>query len=429
MNTVIFTKRNFIFFISTILLLGLFYFECFVDVDKDIDAFIGASRLIATGKSCYNTWIPSGGGFLLYYYSPLFALLLTPLTFLPQVLVNIVWLSFNLFFLYRIFRLIEFYLPISTLSSRNRNIYFLLLALSVFRFLLYNFDLGQMTIFLVFASLESIRLILDDKKTLGAALLALAINIKLLPITLLAYLIYRGEFKASLLTTFFFILFLFLPVIFIGMDFNTSLIIEWWNLLANTVDNSLVNDSGRQSLSSFIPSLLMEISGKVDVRRNILLLNEETAILILNMVRGLLVLLTLYFLRSLPFRKVKNPLQNYYALSYILLISPLIFPHQGKYSFFYMLPAFSYSIYMVFYLFKKKKETVNYKMPARFKLAISSLIASFILTTLTTDGLIGRHYSDIADHFHFITIGALALIIPLVIFRPEKQFTENKSGK
>lgn len=429
MNNVIFTKRNFIFFTSTILLLGLFYFECFIDVDKDIDAFIGASKLIASGESCYNTWIPSGGGFLLYYYSPLFALLLTPLTFFPQVLVNIVWLSFNLFFLYRIFRLIEFYLPISTLSSRNRNIYFLLLALSVFRFLLYNFDLGQMTIFLVFASLESIRLILEDKKTMGAALLALAINIKLLPITLLAYLIYRGEFKASLLTAFFFILFLFLPAVFIGMDFNTSLIVEWWNLMTNTISNSLTDDSGRPSLSSFIPSLLMEINGKVDIRRNILSLNVETAILILNLVRGFLVLLSLYFLGLLPFRKVKNPLQNYYPLAYILLIIPLIFPHQGKYSFFYMLPAFSYSIYMVFCLIRKKRETIDYKIPAWYKVAISSLIASFILTTLTTDGLIGRHYSDIADHFHLITLGALVLIIPLVIFRPEKQFTENKSGK
>ena len=419
MNNEIFTKRNFIFFISTILLLGLFYFECFVDVDKDIDAFIGASKLIANGESCYNTWIPSGGGFLFYYYSPLFALLLTPLTFLPQVLVNIIWLSFNLFFLYRIFRLIEFYLPVSTLSSRNRNIYFLLLTISIFRFLLYNFDLGQMTIFLVFASLESIRLILDDKKIPGAALLALAINIKLLPITLLAYLIYRGEFKASIFTVLFFILFLFLPAVFIGMDFNTSLIVEWWSLLANTVDNSLADDSGRPSLSSFIPSLLMEIDGKVDIRRNIFSLSVETAIFILNVVRGLLVLLTLYFLRSLPFKKVKNPLQNYYALAYMLLITPLVFPHQGKYSFFYMLPAFSYSIYMIFCLIKKKKERDNYKLPARFKVAISGLIASFVLTTLTTDGIIGRHYSDIADHFHLITIGAMVLIIPLAIFRPE----------
>lgn len=421
MKNVIFTKRNFVFFTSAILLLGLFYLVCFIDIDKDIDAFIGASKLIADGKSCYNTWIPCGGGFLLYFYSPLFAIILTPLTFLPQVLVNIIWLSFNLFFLYKIFRLIEFYLPVSTLSSRNRNIYFLLVAISVFRFLLYNFELGQMTIFLVFASLESIRLILEDKKTLGAALLALAINIKLLPITLLAYLIYRGEFKASLLTLLFFILFLFLPAVFIGMDFNTSLIIEWWNLITNTVDNSLADDSGRPSLSSLIPSLLMEIDGEIEIRRNLLFLNVETAILILNMVRGLLVLLTLYFLRSLPFKKMNDPLQNYYALAYILLIIPLIFPHQGKYSFFYMLPAFSYLIYMVFCLLKKKKETVDYKMPVRFKVAISGLIISFVMTTLTTDGIIGKHYSDITDHFHFITIGALVLIIPLAIFRPESR--------
>ncbi len=415
-----FNQQNTYYFIGSIILLAFLYFECFVHPDKDFDVFIGASKLIADGKTCYNIWLPVGGSFLLYYYSPLFAVLLTPLTFLPQYFYNVIWFVLNLWFLYRIIKVLFYYLDISGLTNRNRNLLIALILIANLRFLVFNFDLGQMTIFLVFASLESIRLITDGQKIMGSALLALAINIKLLPVALLLFLFYRAEYKSSLLVVFFSLIFLFLPVLFIGYDFNNVLIADWWSIMSTTADNSLLEDLGRPGLSSFILSILHETEGKVALSRNLFSLNIETANFVLNIVRGLLVILTLYFLRWPPFKKNSNVFLNFYALSYIMLVTPLVFPHQNMYSFFYLLPAYSYLIYFAMKLFALKQENNNYLIPLKFKVGIAGIMLSFVFITLSSDGIIGRNYSDIAEHFHFIAMGTFMLIGSLVIFNPDK---------
>lgn len=277
-----------------------------------------------------------------------------------------------------------------------------------------------MTIFLVFASLESIRLISDGRKIMGSALLAFAINIKLLPVTLLLYLFYRAEYKSSLLVVFFFLLYLFLPSLFIGYDFNNFLIADWWSIMTTTVDNSLAEDLGRPGLSSFVLSLLHETEGKVTFSRNLFSLNIASANFVLNIVRGLMVIFTLYFLRWPPFKKNYKTINNFYALSYIMLVTPLVFPHQNMYSFFYMLPAYSYLIYFAMKLFNLKRDIIDYSVPLKFKVAIAGIIISFVFITLSSDGVIGRHYSDIAEHFHLIAIGTFMLIVSLAIFNPDK---------
>jgi len=101
-----------------------------------------------------------------------------------------------------------------------------------------------------------------------------------------------------------------------------------------------------------------------------------------------------------------------------MLLTPLIAPHQGGYSFFYLLPAFSWVIYMSLVFLRDKKEAGNNRILLKYKFAISGLIISFLLTTITSDGIIGRHYSNIANHFHLQTIGALILIIPMMLYKP-----------
>lgn len=413
-----FSQHNAYYFVGSIILLAFMYFQCFVHPDKDFDVFIGASKLIWDGKTCYDVWIPVGGSFLLYFYSPLFAILITPLTFLPQYLYNVIWFVLNLWFLYRIIKVLYYYLDISGFDKRHRNVFLALVVIANLRFLVFNFDLGQMTIFLVFASLESIRLISDGRKIMGSALLAFAINIKLLPITLLLF--YRAEYKSLLLVVFFFLLYLFLPSLFIGYDFNNFLIADWCSIMTTTVDNSLAEDLGRPGLSSLVLSLLHETEGKVTFSRNLFSLNIASANFVLNIVRGVLVLLTVYFLKWPPFKKSDGAVSNFYALSYIMLVTPLVFPHQNMYSFFYLLPAYSYLIYFAMKLFDLKRDIIDYSVPLKFKVAIAGIIMSFVFITLSSDGVIGRHYSDIAEHFHLIAIGTFMLIVSLAILNPDR---------
>ncbi len=190
--------------------------------------------------------------------------------------------------------------------------------------------------------------------------------------------------------------------------------------MSTTADNSLLEDLGRPGLSSFILSILHETEGKVALSRNLFSLNIVTANFVLNIVRGLLVMLTLYFLRWPPFKKNSNVFLNFYALSYIMLVTPLVFPHQNMYSFFYLLPAYSYLIYFAMKLFALKQENNNYLIPLKFKVGLAGIMLSFVFITLSSDGIIGRNYSDIAEHFHFIAIGTFMLIISLILFNPDR---------
>jgi hypothetical protein len=240
------------------------------------------------------------------------------------------------------FWLINSFLGVSNLAKKWLLLYYILAIICSARFLHLNFKLGQMTIFLIYASLESIHLINNKKPIWGAVLLALAINIKLLPLAFLFYLIYRKEFKPALWVIFFFVIFLFVPALFFGFDFNLVLLKDWTNLLAGTSGNSIMEDIKSEGISPLLSPYLM-ISGEGN-SLNLSLLNT---VLVINAVKLLLVVFTIYFLDFRPFQMVRNRLQNFYAIAYILLITPLIAPHQRYYSFLYVLPAFCYVFFVL----------------------------------------------------------------------------------
>lgn len=408
-------------YFKTFAVLGLafiLYLECFIKNNKDFDIFIGASKLVFEGKSCYNVWLKSGSEGLKYFYSPLFAVLLFPLKDLSQLAYDFIWMVINLFIIYRIFRLMPLFLPLKNISQTKKNAFVLLLLASTIRYILDNLDLGQMTLILVWASLESMLLIFEKKYLYGSALLALIINIKLIPVTLVFYLIYKKEFRAVFFTISFFILYLYIPALFVGHTFNNELLHQWLNSLSGTALNSIREDVGRPSLSSLIPSLLMKTPIQFGLNRNFIDLQEETVGLILNVIR-LVILLVLAYIFGKPFQSIQNKKTMYYDLSLICLVTPLIFPHQGKYSFFYLLPAYSYCLYE---LIKLKK--IQSKLNRTYQKTLLLVLISFSAVTLTTDGLIGRKASDFTEYFHFISYGSIALLIAMSFLKPKRVFTQ-----
>ena len=399
--------------LSVIVVLFIFYQECIVKHNKDFEIFIGASQLIFEGQNCYEVFLKSGSSGLKYFYSPLFAVLLYPLKDLHQYLYNFVWLVLNLFLIYRIFSLLFFFLPVNKLSRVKQQGFLLLVVACSARYILDNLDLGQMTFLLVWGSLESIKLIFEKKYFTGAAILAFIINIKIIPIALVVYLIYKREFFAVLLTSLFFVFYLYLPVIFIGYDFNSELLQNWFSSLTKTTENSIYEDACRPSLSSLIPSLFTDTEIQFSVKRNFINLDSESTNLILNAVRGG-ILLFLSYLFGKPFQRIASIKPVFYDLSLICLVTPLIFPHQGKYSIFYLLPAYAYVIYSIIKMQNAKKRSVYIS-------TLTLLIASFLFVTLTTDGLIGRRLSDFTEYLHFITYGTLSLLFAMVNLKPKRQ--------
>lgn len=178
----------------------------------DFQIYLGAAELLKNGENCYNVWITlDNGEFCGYSYSPFFALLLIPLTFLPQNLPQILWLLANLWFLTRSYKLFKLYLPLSSFSVKRYRIWFILGLLLSIRFILHNFEMIQMTIFLVYICLEMLYQVNKGNNLFAGFLLALGVIVKIVPIVFIPYLIYRKTYKPVLFGLLFILAFLLAP--------------------------------------------------------------------------------------------------------------------------------------------------------------------------------------------------------------------------
>lgn len=352
-----------------------------------------------------------------YFYSVLFAIVLKPLTYLPLQIANLIWLSFNLFFVVRIFALIKNLLPLHDFTKKELLILRVGGFLFSLRFIHENLHHLQITILILFLSLQGIQLVFSNKPKpfWGALLIAAGINIKLLPIVLIPYLFYRGFFKAGVYVILICIGLLLLPALIIGWEQNQLLLSSWTELI-NPFNSNHVLDTEERSfhgLSTLLSTLLVQNSGDVyalNIKRNIADISLEQLNIILNTIRALLVLFTLYFLRSKPFQSNVGLKHRFWELSYILLLIPLIFPHQQHYAFLFICPAF---IFCLYYFLQNRSSFSKQK----YYLMACTGILIFLLCDLK---LILGTYNDYYEHFKILTYGALLLLILLSVCVPKE---------
>ncbi len=396
----------------------------------DFYIFISASRDLFVGKNIYKELYSN---YYHYFYSPLFAIILYPLTFLPIYLVKVLWLILNVFFTYRIWKLICRYLDFSVFSGSKKLWLFTLIAFAFISFTLKaNFHLSQVTILILFLILEGIYRINNNQILLGALLIAIGIDIKILPIVILPYLLYRGYFKASAMLVLALVLLIFLPVVFLGWEHTTFLLHERWNLINPLNANHILDAEERSfhSLTTLLSVFLVENQGDayaLAIKRNIADVSLHSLQIIITCVRLFFIILTLFYLRSRPFVKSKSKLQQLYELSYILLLVPLIFPHQQHYAFFFMFPATTYIVYYYMMFFYAQK-TGQSSLPQvkRKKIGIWVLM-SFLFLILNAHLLLGS-FIKYYDHYKTLTFGALLLVAVLFVCRPEK-IENNQRGE
>ena len=206
-------------------------------------------------------------------------------------------------------------------------------------------------------------------------------------------------------------------IIIIGYDYHIFLLQERWTLInpLNQEHFLDVSETSFHSLTSFLSVLMVENAGNpysLELKRNIANVDLNTLKTIIIIARGFLILFTLYFIRSIPFKKSKNNLQSFYELSYILLIIPLIFPHQQHYAFFFAFPAITY---LIFYTLRKYFDPAIQVNKLEKICFMSVLIIIYLL--LNSHFILGE-YRDIYDHFKTLTYGIIFLISLLAIARP-----------
>lgn len=381
----------------------------------DFHIFLSASKDLIEKENIYTN---SYNQFYHYFYDLSFALILYPLTYLPIFYAKLIWLLLNGVLVIRIWKLLRSYLPLEAFTKKGEILFTLLSFVFVLRVLHANFHLAQLTVFILYLTLEALYQIQVKKRNyLGGFLLSWGICIKLMPIVFIPYLLYRLEWRGLIFTIINSLLILLIPVLFIGFDFNLFLLSERWKLINPTNKQHILDTEERSfhSLTTLISTLFYQNTGEqflLTYKRNIANLSIEQIGKVILIVRLIFVGFTLYFLNSLPFKKPISKIQNLYEIAYICSIIPLIFPHQQHYAFLFIFPAVVYLLYYFNQRFNiLKTGTVSSKW-------IFIVLISISYLALNCHILLGS-YREIYDHFKVLTYGAILLILILGFCRPK----------
>lgn len=408
-NRLFYKKASFFFVIICLILYD-------ANAKGDFEIFIDASKDLLNHKNIYSELYNQ---YFHYYYSVLFALILVPFTYLPLYWAKVIWMCCNYFFTYRIYKIAIDYFGMEELQDNK--IKNLLIGLSfAFMFALWhrNIALGQVTIFVLFLMLEALQNALKGNIVLASILLSFGLDFKILPIVLIPYFVYRGYIKLIFLSLLFLIAELFIPTIFLGWDFQTTLLKARWHLLNPNNQEHLLDVAERSfhSLTTFLSVLLVENTHEVyalKLKRNVLNLSFQNLNSVINAVRLFFILLSFYFFKPLFFSSPKNKKVLWYEWSYLLLVAPLLFPHQQHYAFYLCFPA-------VFYLlFELVTQAYNSDLLAwKRKKVILIASLSFIFILLNSHFLLGT-YREYYDHYKTLTYGVLLIIPVLAYFKPK----------
>lgn len=367
----------------------------------DMNIFLSAASDLLDEKNIYTTVYQT---WLYYYYSPLFAVILIPFTYFPEYWVNAFWLALNVVLVFRVGSLLKSYLPLGKLSKTHQRLLFIVGVGFVIQFIIDNLHFHQLTIFILWISLEGLKNIQQGQKIKGGFWLAMGINIKLLPIVLLPYLLYRGEFKSVISIVIFSLVLLYLPVLVLEFEYNQFLIVAWWENI-NPLEQQHILDFSHAG----IPALITALFHLDEVHHSpifIKQLTEEQISWIINAIRAILVIATLFFLRSVPFKK-STRLHQLWELGYLFLVIPLIFPHQQNYSLFLLFPA---AIYLAYFFYNKYGvyTAVEKRLLILFGLCFLAFNA----------GLYLGHFREFYNGIKLVTIANLLFILPYSMCAP-----------
>lgn len=382
---------------------------CFIEANGkgDFYIFLSATGDLNIGENFYENKYVDGYH---YFYSVLFALLLKPFYSLPFFWVKFCWLLLNTAIYIQLFNMLAKSKLVNLLNEKQKTIFIFLVFAFSLRLFLDNMHSSQITLLILWCCIYGLFLIDNNRPVSGAAILALGINIKLLPIVFLPYLIYRGYFKAFTFTILFYFVYLFVPSVFIGHDYNMSLLKTWLTLINPSNQNHVLDAEERSfhGLSTLLSTLFVKDVNDVyalSLKRNIADVSIATLSKILLFTRLALVAFTLYFLKWQPFVKARSLWHQYIEISYLLLLIPLIFPHQQHYAFLFAVPAFAINIlYLI--LYKKDISRIS-------KLTVSGLLI-LIYLSVNLKLLLGT-FNPYYDHYKILTYGTL-LLIPLLIW-------------
>lgn len=383
---------------------------------NDINVYLHASQQFFTGENIYEN-----NPFNNYLYGPLFAMLLGSISFLPWDVARLLWFLINIAAFARTYFLLKQITHQSpSLSGRFRKMWSIAVVILSLGFINHNINLGQITLLMVWLSLEGAYQVQIKKNNWGSMYLAAGMVIKIIPGLVFFYLLLKGRWKAAFMGGAAALLLLALPSVIKGWDYNWQMLQSWEQTINPGKEKYVFeNNNGCHSLNAMLPSYFLDFEepehyGEYGWPRKIAHVPYPILLWVLQALRLLLVAsLVALVWRAFRQKEPANSLQFFREISYLFLVSHLIFPHQMKYAMLYFVPAGAYVLHYIFLHLQQHGVAATLKKPG---LTIAVLV--MLLMALQGRDVIGDTAVNFLDYYHFMTFANLLFLIYLWLLPP-----------
>jgi len=331
-----------------------------------------------------------------FKYSPLFALIVAPLSFLSLHQAGIVFFIINFIFLLMTFIFSEILIVDDPLPKKDKLLLILLSLAFTFRYILGVLDSGQINIMMIAFVVIALYLVQKKKEGPAGAFIALAVMFKYTPFVFIPYFAIRGKWKVVVYTFAFIALYCIIPAVYLGISKNVNYLHEWMPFLVRTsLDQGSLCDLKNQSFYSLV--LRYFTTGQYFC--------DKIRLTHLTYHQGLILSAVLsVFIYSLVLLPVSNSdSKEKVLIDYALLFICKALFNANAWTFNYAALIFPYML-LFYYLFRTQSKD---------KTILVLIVAAFILGTIGTRGLLGAGWREWTQTLAFTTIGALLVMIAL----------------
>ncbi len=378
---------------------------------NDLDIYLQAAHDLLHGQDPYTQRYYEHYN---YFYSPVFALLVAPLGLLGAVGAKAVWGLATLLAALRSLQLLLRWAGLQELPPVRQAAITFFAGLFLFQAVRDNINLSQLTVLLLWACVEGLHRIDQGRVWVGALLIALALDTKLIPLVLLPYLAFRGHWRALLAVVIGVLVLQIIPLLVFGWDEGLALFRSRWALLDPASPRHILDEEEPSMISwgSLLSAYLSTEGGNVntlDAPRNLAQLSLQSITVLVWTGRLLLALITLYFVRWPPFRAAATSLHRFRELGYLFACTILLFPHQRPYSLFLAAPAVVWLC--------RHAVVMSAGQGARSYAVLGG--ATFIYLGMNAN-LIAGEWAHYYDHYKLLSFVVVLLLVLLARLTPER---------
>jgi alpha-1,2-mannosyltransferase len=356
----------------------------------DFEQYRFAAHQIISGEDIYRTTsrpINQGGAY--YLYAPLFAILFVPFAFLPIGIGALIWCLLNVALIYwstKTFYEVITGAAFKILPTNSRWIIAIVPILLSLRFLLYHLDYGQANILVMALMILGLRLIRSGgkKSILGGGVAGVSIAIKFVTAPFAFWFLLERNLR-----------------ILVGLI--SGLLLSW--LLPSLLLGFPLNFSTNVSLQAELYRFFSEVPAFTYNGQEYYFTIFQAQTSTIQSAQRLISLAVLgaMVLYRMRFRKSSEIVARWGGCALTFALIPIFTPTAQQHYFVFLLPGYVYVIY------------VWHCLRLTDKWFRGLIIASFVVASLTTDGICGQLLGDIFNAAGCIVWGTL--LLAAAIFR------------